>query len=90
MIESIENAVQLVLLIACTVLAVMYNIRRNPPNGGLLVLFFGSYLLGDDATAELGIGQAVKFGGKEAETLVRKQLGPYLKKAQPPSPAPKP
>ena len=50
----------------------------------------GSYLLGDDATAELGIGQAVKFGGKEAETLVRKQLGPYLKKAQPPSPAPKP
>ena len=47
MIESIENAVQLVLLIACTVLAVMYNIRRNPPNGGLLVLFFGSYLLGD-------------------------------------------
>ena len=50
----------------------------------------GSYLLGDDATAELGIGQAVKFGGKEAETLVRKQLGPYLKKAQPPSPAPRP
>lgn len=49
----------------------------------------GSYLLGDNATVRLGIGQAVKFGGKEAEALVNRQLGPYLKKAaQPPAARP--
>ncbi|MBQ6104184.1 MAG: hypothetical protein IJL06_11005, partial [Kiritimatiellae bacterium] len=39
----------------------------------------GCYLLNDDEHAKLGIGQAVKFGGKEAEKLVQTQIGPYLR-----------
>ena len=47
MIESIENAFQLALIAVCLALSVIYTIREKPRNGTLLVMFYGSYLLGD-------------------------------------------
>jgi Flp pilus assembly protein TadD len=41
-----------------------------------------SYLLGDDDTARIGVVQARKFGGKEAEALMQRQLGPYLRERE--------
>lgn len=47
MIETIENAFQLALIAVCLALAVIYTVREKPRNGTLLVMFYGSYLLGD-------------------------------------------
>ena len=47
MIESVENAFQLALIAVCLTLAVIYTVREKPRNGTLLVMFYGSYLLGD-------------------------------------------
>ena len=47
MIETIENAFQLALIAVCLTLAVIYTVREKPRNGTLLVMFYGSYLLGD-------------------------------------------
>ena len=47
MIESIENALQLGLIVLCLTISAVYAFREKPPNGSLLVMFYGSYLLGD-------------------------------------------
>ena len=47
MIESIDNALQLALIAICLAYTVIYVARKKPRNGTLLVLFYGSYLLGD-------------------------------------------
>ena len=47
MIESVENAFQLALIAVCTTLSAVYAVRKKPRNGSLLVMFYGSYLLGD-------------------------------------------
>ena len=47
MIESIENAFQLALIAVCMALSVVYAVREKQGNGTLLVMFYGSYLLGD-------------------------------------------
>ena len=41
-----------------------------------------SYLLGDDDTARIGVAQARKFGGQEAEALMQRQLGPVLRERE--------
>lgn len=47
MTEIIENSLQLVLLMACTVLAGVYAFRTKSMSAGILTMFYGSYVLGD-------------------------------------------
>lgn len=47
MIESIENAVQLALLLVCTAVSGAYAVRSRERSGAMLTLFYGSYALGD-------------------------------------------
>ena len=47
MIESLENAVQLALVAVYMALSIIYALREKPRNSVLLVMFYGSYLLGD-------------------------------------------
>ena len=47
MIESVENAFQLALIAVCMTLSIIYAVREKARDGSLLVMFYGSYLLGD-------------------------------------------
>lgn len=47
MIETIENAVQLALIAVCLTVSCVYVVRKKPPNGRILIMFYASYLLGD-------------------------------------------
>lgn len=47
MIETIENGIQLALIAVCLTLAALYVVREKNLKGGLLILFYSSYLLGD-------------------------------------------
>lgn len=47
MIESIENAVQLALLLVCTAVSGTYAVRSRRRADAMLTLFYGSYALGD-------------------------------------------
>ena len=47
MTEIIENSLQLVLLMTCTILAGVYAFRTRNMDAGILTMFYGSYMLGD-------------------------------------------
>ena len=91
MIESIENALQIVILLTCAVVAVQRAFKYRSRTWTLLFFFYGSWLLGDsywliclicyDKTPQISVVSDLSwYAGSIFLYLLLSRLAPYGKK----------